>query len=233
MLVENKFSKYLLYAIGEIVLVVIGILIALQLNTWNSEQGNKRLVRKNSKILIENLEKDSLYIRNIVQAMSRHEKELDDFDERLAKNTATLDTLIKIARYEFNPYVPIIRFPNENSYKTMVLSGEINLFESELTQAVYDLYREHEFLDQRADDYFSTYTQAVESYFDRYSFTDRTNLKEGPLKDGMWKNVDAKDLMAKFNKLVSFKRLSVGRQEQLESVLIETSEVLNALRQIE
>lgn len=32
---DNKVRKYLLYAIGEIVLVVIGILIALQINTWN------------------------------------------------------------------------------------------------------------------------------------------------------------------------------------------------------
>ena len=35
MLNENKFSKYLIYAVGEIVLVVIGILIALQINNWN------------------------------------------------------------------------------------------------------------------------------------------------------------------------------------------------------
>ncbi len=35
LLSENKFSKYLLYAIGEIVLVVIGILLALQVNNWN------------------------------------------------------------------------------------------------------------------------------------------------------------------------------------------------------
>ena len=34
---DSKFSKYLLYAIGEIILVVIGILIALQLNNWNTE----------------------------------------------------------------------------------------------------------------------------------------------------------------------------------------------------
>ena len=40
MLTENKFSKYLLYAIGEIILVVIGILIALQLNT-NKENKEK------------------------------------------------------------------------------------------------------------------------------------------------------------------------------------------------
>ncbi|PJB18517.1 MAG: hypothetical protein CO117_07935, partial [Flavobacteriaceae bacterium CG_4_9_14_3_um_filter_33_16] len=35
---ENKTSKYFKYAIGEIVLVVIGILIALQINTWNEHQ---------------------------------------------------------------------------------------------------------------------------------------------------------------------------------------------------
>jgi len=35
MLTENKFSKYLLYAIGEILLVMIGILLALQVNNWN------------------------------------------------------------------------------------------------------------------------------------------------------------------------------------------------------
>lgn len=35
LLAENRFSKYLLYAIGEIILVVIGILIALQINNWN------------------------------------------------------------------------------------------------------------------------------------------------------------------------------------------------------
>lgn len=43
LLSENKFSKYLLYAIGEIVLVVIGILIALQINSWNEYSKNRKL----------------------------------------------------------------------------------------------------------------------------------------------------------------------------------------------
>jgi len=38
LLTENKFSKYLIYAVGEIVLVVIGILIALSINNWNEER---------------------------------------------------------------------------------------------------------------------------------------------------------------------------------------------------
>ena len=32
---QNRFSKYFLYVVGEIVLVVVGILIALQVNNWN------------------------------------------------------------------------------------------------------------------------------------------------------------------------------------------------------
>jgi len=43
MIKENKVTKYLLYAIGEIVLVVIGILIALSVNNWNIEKNKSKL----------------------------------------------------------------------------------------------------------------------------------------------------------------------------------------------
>lgn len=51
LLSKNKFSKYLLYAIGEIILVVIGILIALQVNNWNQS----KILSKQEAVLIENL----------------------------------------------------------------------------------------------------------------------------------------------------------------------------------
>ncbi|MFT7073388.1 DUF6090 family protein [Patiriisocius sp. Uisw_017] len=43
MLTENKFSKYLIYAIGEIILVVLGILIALAINNWNENNNEKKM----------------------------------------------------------------------------------------------------------------------------------------------------------------------------------------------
>ena len=46
LLFENKTGKYLKYAIGEIVLVVIGILIALQINNWNEERKDRRLEKE-------------------------------------------------------------------------------------------------------------------------------------------------------------------------------------------
>jgi len=50
LIMENKTGKYLKYAIGEIVLVVIGILIALQINTWNE---NRKLRRAELETLSE------------------------------------------------------------------------------------------------------------------------------------------------------------------------------------
>ncbi len=49
MLIENRFRQYLIYAIGEIFLVVIGILIALQINNWNQ---NLKELKKENELLI-------------------------------------------------------------------------------------------------------------------------------------------------------------------------------------
>ncbi|MAZ73832.1 MAG: hypothetical protein CMC70_11880 [Flavobacteriaceae bacterium] len=56
MLTENKFSKYLLYAIGEIILVVIGILIALQVNNLNEERKLSLQLDKINQNLIQEFE---------------------------------------------------------------------------------------------------------------------------------------------------------------------------------
>jgi hypothetical protein len=58
LLSENKFSKYLLYAIGEIFLVVIGILIALQLNNWDTESKAETKELNLLAEMRENLESD-------------------------------------------------------------------------------------------------------------------------------------------------------------------------------
>lgn len=49
LLVENRFNKYLLYATGEIIPVVIGILIALQINNWNEDANDEeqQLLKEN------------------------------------------------------------------------------------------------------------------------------------------------------------------------------------------
>ena len=78
---ENRFSKYLLYAIGEIILVVIGILIALQINNWNNNELNKKeeaLILKNLNFEFNKNKKDLQIIKNNYQRLIGATKQLLD-----------------------------------------------------------------------------------------------------------------------------------------------------------
>ena len=55
---DNKPLKYMRYAIGEIVLVVIGILIALQINNWNVKKNQQEKIKEYAKLYIKDLEAD-------------------------------------------------------------------------------------------------------------------------------------------------------------------------------
>ena len=83
MLTENKFSKYLLYAIGEIILVVIGILIALSINNWNE---NKKTQNQLSLILYNLIEDLNDEIKDLEINLGKVEDELHDLNEGLAGN---------------------------------------------------------------------------------------------------------------------------------------------------
>jgi len=63
MLPENRFSRYFLYAIGEIVLVVIGILIALQINDWNDQRKNRAYEQEILLLIDQNLQNDAELLR--------------------------------------------------------------------------------------------------------------------------------------------------------------------------
>ncbi len=71
LLTENKFSKYLLYAVGEILLVVIGILIALQVNNWNA-------------VSVERLS-EADYLRRLTDDLAR-----DTFNYRWTSNSMVI-----------------------------------------------------------------------------------------------------------------------------------------------
>ena len=64
LIMENKTSKYFKYAIGEIILVVIGILIALSINNWNQERSNSN--------------KEKQYLKNLAQDFKNQIHEINE-----------------------------------------------------------------------------------------------------------------------------------------------------------
>uniref|UniRef100_UPI00404B442B DUF6090 family protein n=1 Tax=Gelidibacter sp. TaxID=2018083 RepID=UPI00404B442B len=62
---EGKTSKYFKYAIGEIILVVIGILIALQVSNWNKQNEDRKLEKRYISELMLDLQQDSIFIADV------------------------------------------------------------------------------------------------------------------------------------------------------------------------
>ena len=83
---ENRFYRYLFYALGEIALVVIGILIALQINNWN--EGNKAL------------KKEELILREIHAEFRINLAKLDTINQRYSQTEIALSRLLMAMKAE-------------------------------------------------------------------------------------------------------------------------------------
>ena len=91
---EGSFQKYLLYAIGEIGLVVIGILLALQINTWNNNRINQKLEKTYLNRLVQDLNADLLDVQETVDYCYR----------RLLLAEKVIDTLGAKSIEDWSPY---------------------------------------------------------------------------------------------------------------------------------
>jgi hypothetical protein len=142
MIKENKVSKYLLYAIGEIVLVVIGILIALQINNWN--EGRKIDSREVSamKEMVENLKYDLVRCQRNIEINAEVIVGLDSLraciSDAIEGKERTADIYYYSLKYGVDFSQAVI---NDNTYEEMVNSGLIKEIENkELVQKISDYY---------------------------------------------------------------------------------------------
>ncbi len=75
---ERQTRKYLFYSFGELLLVVIGILIALQINNWNEDRIEQKEITEFAHALIKDLERDVIMVEQIVAQMEYLRKKIDD-----------------------------------------------------------------------------------------------------------------------------------------------------------
>ncbi|MBN4084870.1 hypothetical protein JYT89_00850 [Flavobacteriaceae bacterium AH-315-B10] len=120
MIKENKVSKYMLYAIGEILLVVIGIVIALQINNWNENrkkniEDTKALISLNNEI-IKNQEE-------LTATIEDHKFVFEKVDE-LSKLMHPNPKEIEIAKLDTLMYA-MINLPKFNPITTILSSDKI------------------------------------------------------------------------------------------------------------
>jgi hypothetical protein len=140
LLKEGKTANYFKYAIGEIVLVVIGILIALAINNWNE---NRKAEEKTKQFLIglkSDLSNDLKGINAVTEEQIIRSKEMTNAIE-LSKNPNLNAIILKDSIKTYEAGSNITFFPTVGSYNAASNAGLIdNIKSEELKRSILNLY---------------------------------------------------------------------------------------------
>ncbi|WP_027136738.1 DUF6090 family protein [Gaetbulibacter saemankumensis] len=233
LLTENKLSKYLIYAIGEIILVVIGILIALSINNWNEDRNNRKLITVYKKSLIENFVQDSIVIANGINIINSEITKIEQFEKRVSNSQEPLDTILKIARFEYEFRISINNHYEKDTYEVLNSTGHIGLFTNKLTKKLKELNSLQNRAIFNANQSFESYRNNLSNYSHKYPFSFRNNLIKNNTKAAsvVWNNISKSEHATEFNALIIAKgdvyRLALGYLPDLKT---KTNELLSELR---
>ncbi len=175
MLAENKMSKYLLYAIGEIVLVVIGILIALQINNWNDSKSANKIEQLSLNELKNNLKSDISDLENNIKKDSLVIISFEVIINNVTKTKVYHDSLAK----HFGKLGDYSNFLNTSSaYESLKSTGLNKITNDSLRFKVinyYDVFSdrlmniEHQFINTAHHKYLKPYLIEHFLYYGRNS----------------------------------------------------------------
>ena len=221
LLSEGKIGKYLKYAIGEIVLVVIGILIALQVNNWN-ENRKKIMVKSGyTHSLINDFKTDSIALSALISRLERDSIVFRKFQNRIKLSESKFDTLVNMYRSEF-PFL----YSGNYSFNNTTLINLVGNNEISYPGDIRDTFAS---LTKKQKDFENINSIFGEKYFDLinedvYYLADDYFFDSGKeVRDITWNNVDKVEFLRFFERLADWKMaytdviLNFGRQIQTDT----------------
>jgi len=176
LLSQGKTGKYIKYAIGEIVLVVIGILIALQINNWNEYQKERVLEYS----LLENISK------NIVDDINQYEQVVVTNGQEIDKIDSVLTIIRNPFIYQTNDLARHFRLllafkrltPNKSAVTNLIASGKINIIKNnDLSEQILEYYNAMDIHMNGIDEALASYTRnQIGPYLMKYDFLDSNSV---------------------------------------------------------
>lgn len=127
---EGNFKRYLLYAAGEILLIVIGILLALQINNWNEHRKKINSERQYLRRLLVEIRLDSLTLSEEIKTIKMRNEQIANFTQMLNRKTAN-DSLLVASAYNYfgsGWYLP--SFPvSTSTFDDLSSTGQLNIIQ--------------------------------------------------------------------------------------------------------
>ncbi len=144
LLSSGSIRKYLLYAIGEISLVVIGILIALQINNWNQNKLDKELANEYLLRIKNDIKKDTSVFNGIISGNLQKRARIKGVINRMNMGVDKVEQVIDIA-VVYDQGLNQVFVSNTNTYTDMLSTGNLRLIKNvELKDLIVNLYSQYE-----------------------------------------------------------------------------------------
>ncbi len=231
---HNKTTKYFKYAIGEIMLVVIGILIALQINNWNENQKKFKIKQTYIDNLITDLTKDTIFMNKNLLENYGYKQNIDSSLTFINNTTPNLDAIVKHVQNEFNTGLRIINNYNDNTFGILISSGNIDLFSNKFTNELMELNRlqksENLVSQRNANYFFETLNMYQSKYYNPNSANDELSNNEF-LNTTLWQDKNTNDLISQYLNMKLQQAHTINRYIELTDLVLKKSEeILNQLK---
>ena len=171
LLQQNAAKRYLLYAFGEILLVVIGILIALQVNNWNEDKKALRSEEQFIKNIKSELRRDKEYLKKIMDIANNKIQLFEQLKTKLPDIYYTDKPLLDSMMREYFINLETF-FPLTGTFDAGVSGNEISSYRNEVLKTqVFNLYNaSYGRLNRYRDIMIDRWDYFVRSYsYERYS----------------------------------------------------------------
>ena len=182
---QSKVKSYLIYATGEIVLVVIGILIALQVNEWRDQYRSRQKELITVHLLIDDLQADVNDLQ-VFQHMLKNQQNTTDSLLNYIPHIASKDTLAKLAKRAINIWNYRSTHPTYDGLKE---SGQLDIISNQAIRTkiisyfdesipyLEDLRIEYRQENNRAQDALSKYFGNIKSADGDWVYTTSGNYR--------------------------------------------------------
>jgi hypothetical protein len=138
---EGKTTKYFKYAIGEIILVVIGILIALQVNNWNEEKKHQKELQTKLYAVLGDMRENDAQIKAILADLERQNKAAEHIIPIMESEQKYIQDSLRFIM-DFNSFTTTPIFTQRNNTWDFLNSNGIvsELKDQELVGLLQDYY---------------------------------------------------------------------------------------------
>jgi len=218
----------MLYAVGEILLVVIGILIALQVNNWNEGRKLNANIESYKLALSYELESDIESIDQKIEEIEQNMERDNKLFERVTAPSATLDTLVQIGRFEYDIWInPSVNF-NDNTLNSLENSGLLPHMEDRIRTGILDLSNQKDEYRKQLDTNIEYFLDALNDYRSKYRLDDPN--AQSPVGDQLWSEATP-ELYALMTSVMTAQNVTNGNSLGLLKSIREKKESL--MREIE